>query len=260
MIFVWAFTLNADLTSWYHFHFRGRLETVEGTVLRSKKTSFSTGGSEHSDGTPIYANHYSFVGPGEVEYEGVSYRTSRELKKGRKVTVEYPPGEPQVSRIKGMWRRPVGPFGLMPVIFPFVGLCLTTVGLRKGISGNRLLTIGRQTTGRLKSKIRTGTKIDDRNVFKLTFEFTTPDGTGHEAIGKTHKPKQLEDEAEEPLLYDPIRPSYAVMLDALPGTPRIDENGNIRAGSARAALLCLAIPAATILGHATYIYVKFLAN
>jgi len=258
MIFVWAFTLNSDLTSWYHF--RGPLETVEATVLNSQRTAFSVGGSEHRKGTPIYANHYWFVGPDVVEYKGVSYRKGGQLEKGQKVTVEYPPGQPQKSRIKGMRTSPVGLFGLIPIIFPVVGLCLVAVGLRRGIRGNRLLAIGRQTTGKLKSKARTGTKINNRSVFKLTFEFAAGDGTIHEAVAKSHKPELLEDEAEEPLLYDPLRPAYAVMLDALPGSPRIDANGDIRAGSAGAALLCLAVPAVTILGHAGYIYVRFLTK
>lgn len=258
MIFVWAFTLNSDLTSWYHF--RGPLETAEATVHDSKQTTFSVGGSKRRSGTPIYANHYWFVGPGEVEYEGVSYRKGRQLGQGQKVTVEYPPGQPQRSRIKGMRTSPVGLFGLMPIIFPVVGLCLMAVGLRKGIRGNRLLAIGRQTSGKLKSKVSTGTRVNNRSVFKLTFEFTASDGTVHEAVAKSHKPELLEDEAEEPLLYDPFRPAYAVMLDALPGSPRTDADGNIRAGSPGAVLLCLAIPAVTVLGHAGYIYVKFLAN
>jgi hypothetical protein len=219
MIFVWAFTLNSDLTSWYHF--RGPLETVEATVHDSKQTAFSVGGSKRRRGTPIYANHYWFVGPGEVEYEGVSYRKGRQLEQGQKVTVEYPPGQPQRSRIKGMRTSPVGLFGLMPIIFPVVGLCLMIVGLGRGITGNRLLAIGQQTTGKLKSKVTTATKINSQ---------------------------------------DPSRPSNAVMLDALPGSPRIDESGNIKAGSTAAALLCLALPTVTVLGHSGYIYVKFLSN
>jgi hypothetical protein len=35
------------------------------------------------------------------------------------------------------------------------------------------------------------------------------------------------DEALEPLLYDPSRPSHAVMLDALPGRPTIDASGQL---------------------------------
>ena len=133
-------------------------------------------------------------------------------------------------------------------------------GLRKGLTASRLLTIGEQAKGRLKSKVATSTQINRKPVYKLTFEFTTPDGRTHKAIGKTHKPELLEDEAEEPLLFDPIRPSYAVMLDALPGSPRIDESGNVKAGSAAAALLWLALPTVTVLGHSGYIYVKYLSN
>ncbi len=258
MIFVWAFTMNADLTSWRRF--RGPLETAEGTVIRSEKTSFSVGGSEHSKGTPIYATHYSFVGPGGIEYSGVSYAKGNKLPTGRKVTVEYPQSKPDTSRIRGMRTSPMGLFGLFPIIFPVLGLCFMTMGVRKGIKGNRLLTIGRQGTGRLKSKVATSTKINKRPVYKLTFEFTTPDGSKHEAIGKTHMPEKLEDEAQEPLLYDPLRPANAVMLDALPGSPRIDNNGNITAGSTGAALLSLVLPTAAILGHAGYIYVRFLSK
>lgn len=258
MIFVWAFTLNADLTGWYQF--RGRLETAKGTVLHSEATSFSVGGSEHRKGTPVYANHYSFLGSDRIEYEGVSYQKGRGLQKDQTVEVEYPQGKPETSRIRGMRSSPMGLWGLMPVIFPLFGICFIIVGLRKGVRANRLLTIGQQAAGRLESKVATSTRINNRLVYKLTFEFTTPDGNTHEAIGKTHMPEKLEDEAEEPLLYDPLRPSYAVMLDALPGSPRIDEYGNIRAGSAGAALLCLVLPVVTVLGHAGYIYVKFLAN
>ncbi len=258
LIFVWVFTLNSDLTSWYRF--RGPLETADGTVLHSKKTSFSVGGSDDSDGTPVYSIRYSFTGPGTEEYQNVSYVPGRELEEGRKVVVEYPKGDPETSRIRGMRSSPMGLFGLMPVIFPLLGVWFMITGLRKGVRANRLLTIGEQATGRLKSKVATGTRINDRTVYKLTFEFTTPDGTTHEAVGKTHTPEKLEDEAEEPLLYDPLRPSYAVMLDALPGSPRIDEYGNIRAGSAIASLLYLVVPAATVVGHGGYVYVKFLSN
>jgi hypothetical protein len=69
----------------------------------------------------------------------------------------------------------------------------------------------------------------------------------------------LEDEPEEPLLYDPLLPSYAVMLDDLPGSPRIDDAGNIKCKSPAAAILLLIIPLATLLGHGTYLYLRFVS-
>jgi len=255
LIFVWAFTLNADLTSWYRF--RGRLENAQGKVLYSEKTGFSVGGSKRRKGTPVYANHYSFAGPDGVEYKGVSYRPRRQLKEGQKVTVEYPQGKPQISRIKGMRRKPLGLFGLIPLIFPLIGLLLIVAGIKKGIKANRLLALGEQTTGQLKTKEKTKTEVNKKPVYKLTFEFKTPEGMTYQAMAKTHETAKLEDQPEEPLLYDPMRPSYAVMLDDLPGGPRIQENGNIQVGSAVKTIIVLIIPLATIIGHGIYIYLKF---
>jgi hypothetical protein len=257
LVFVWAFTLNADLTSWYRF--RGKIDTAQGKVLYSKKTRYSVGGSKHSRGTPVYAIHYAFTGPDGIEHKGISFKTGKQLSQGKTVTIEYPQGNPQTSRIKGMRRKPVGLFGLLPVLFPLIGLLFITIGIRKGIKANRLLALGEQTTGRLKSKEKTNTKVNNKPVYKLTFEFDTPEGMTCEAIAKTHNTAKLEDQAQEPLLYDPMRPSYAVMLDDLPGNPRIMENGSINAGPTLKTIKTLFIPLATIIGHGIYIVLKFLS-
>ncbi|MHC4692645.1 MAG: DUF3592 domain-containing protein [Planctomycetota bacterium] len=257
LIFVWAFTLNADLTGWYLF--RGQLDTTEGKTIDCTKTLFNEGGSKHSKGTPVYAIRYAFTAADGTEYIGLSYVTGKQFKQGQAVTVEYPQGKPQTSRIKGMRQKPVGLFGIFPAVFPMIGLLFIIGGMRKGIKANRLLTLGEQTTGKLKSKERTNTKVNKKIVYKLTFEFNTLEGMTYEVLVKTHETGKLEDQEEEPLLYNPMRPSYAVMLDDLPGNPRINENGNIQAGSAAGTIMLLIIPLATIIGHGIYIYLKFLS-
>jgi hypothetical protein len=91
LIFVWAFTVNADLTSWYRF--RGQLDTAQGKVLYCKESRFSQGESERRLKS-IYAIHYSYVGPNGTEYKGVSYITDKQFERGRKVTIEHPKGKP----------------------------------------------------------------------------------------------------------------------------------------------------------------------
>jgi len=178
---------------------------------------------------------------------------------GEKVTVEYPQGKPQISRIKDMQRRPVGLSGVVPIVFPLLGLCLIIAGIRKAIKACRLLAIGEQATGRLKSKVKTSMTVGGgrhgrggKPVYKLTFEFTTPQGHKYHVLAKTHEVEKFEDEAEEPLLYDPMCPSYGVMLDDLPGGPRIAENGNIRVRSPVNTIKSLIIPLATVVGHGIY--------
>jgi hypothetical protein len=51
---------------------------------------------------------------------------------------------------------------------------------------------------------------------------------------------------QKPLLYDPMNPSYAVMLDSLPGDPHIDEEGRIRVKYPFAAIAGLIIPGIVI--------------
>ncbi|MHC4284259.1 MAG: DUF3592 domain-containing protein, partial [Planctomycetota bacterium] len=197
LVFVWAFTLNADLTSWYRF--RAPLDTTQGEAIDCKKTLFSEGGSKHRKGTPVYAIHYAFTTADGTEYKGLSYITGKQFEQGQKVTVEYPQGKPQTSRIKGMRQKPVGFFGIFPVVFPMIGLLFIIRGIKKGIKANRLLALGEQTTGRLKSKERTKTKVDKKPVYKLTFEFNTPEGMAYEVVAKTHETGKLEDQTEEPL-------------------------------------------------------------
>jgi hypothetical protein len=257
LVFVWIFTVNVDLTSWYLF--RGQLDTTQGKVLYCEKTKFSSGGSKNSRGTPVYAIHYAFTGPDGAEYKGLSFNTGRQFDEGQTVTIEHLQDKPHISRIKGMRRKPMGFFGLSAVALPMIGLFFITAGIKKGLKANRLLALGEQTTGRLKSKEKTNTKVNNKPVYKLTFEFDTPEGMTYEAAAKTHDTAKLEDQAKEPLLYDTMRPSYAVMLDDLPGNPRIMENGTIKAGPTANTIKVLVIPLAAIIGHGIYIYLKFLS-
>jgi hypothetical protein len=254
LIFFWAFAGNADLTS--PLYFRGEVETVTGRALHSEETGASEGGSKNRRGTPIYANHYSFVYDG-VEYEGVSYSTGNYFSNGDTVTIEYPKGNPRVSRVQGMRRALFGPWVIFVVIFPAVGLCFILVGLKNGIKANRLLANGKLGLGKLKSKEPTNTRINNQTVYKYTFEFADELGRSCQVVSRTHIGGVLEDEQEERLLYDPYNPSYAVMMDSLPASPAIDGTGNIVDISPMRALLVLIIPGISIIGHGAYAYWKF---
>jgi hypothetical protein len=251
LIFVWTFTSRADVTSWYYF--RGPLAETTGTITHIEHSGITEGGSEHSDGPPVHAYHYTFIAEGGIKYDGVSYSTARPTGKGEKVRIEYPVNKPHISRIKGMRRSPTGLFGALPVIFPIAGIFLIIPGARKGRRAIRLLKIGEQTTGRLKSKVKTNTEINDCPVYKLTFEFETRHGQTSQATAKTHLVENLEDDHDEPLLYDPVEPSNAVMLDNLPALPLINSDGQIRVRSGVSALYCLLVPGAAVIGHIGYL-------
>lgn len=248
MIFVWAFVGNADLTSFIHF--RGELATTYGQVTEGEDTGASV------DDTPVYANHYTFTLDGQ-QYEGVSYATGQQLRKGERCTIEYPPGNPARSRIAGMRTAMFTPVVLFIVVFPLVGLCFIAAGLKNGFKAVRLLRDGLVSYGKLVGKTPTATKINNETVYKLAFEFSPGDGETYTAFAKSHQPAKLEDEEQEPLLYDPFDPSYAALLDSLPGEPRIDQFGAITSSKPGGALTVLLIPMLTAIGNGLYIMWRY---
>jgi len=265
MIFVWAFVLEADLTSWYVF--RGDLAEVTGEITRCDETNYSV-----NDQT-VHAIHYKYRAGGE-EHTGVSYATGEARAVGSVVRVEHLPDDPATSRIAGMRRGVVGPACLFVLIFPAVGLAMLLPGLIRGRRGVRLLRDGKLAVGRLIDRQATNTQINERTVHKYAFEFKADDGRLHQVSGKTHLDDILDgddpadlpegiaydagpDDALEPLVYDPVDPKRAAVLDALPGRPRIDANGNIRVGGLAATLLRLVVPGLTLVGHGWYIVHRF---
>lgn len=245
LIFVWIFTLPADLTGWLVF--RGDLETARGVITASTETKMSV------NERPVYRYDYRFSHDG-VDYTGSSYRTGGGMKDNRDVTVEFPAGSPHHSRIQGMRRGIIGLFGLMPVLFPAIGLCFMAGGIRKGLKGIRLLTHGEMAGGQLVDKQATNTQVNKQTVYKLTYMFTAADGQLYEAYAKDHETDKLEDEATEPLLYDPMNPSDAVLLDNLPGCPRVDDMGQVAMKGT--ALRVLALPLITVIGHGAYWWLR----
>jgi len=89
--------------------------------------------------------------------------------------------------------------------------------------------------------------VEKKKRFLLHFEFQTEEGkTGRHCV-KTHDPKRLEDESLEPLLYDPANPSFAMALDELPGTARLDADGNVSVKDPALGALSAFLPGLTIL-------------
>jgi hypothetical protein len=132
------------------------------------------------------------------------------------------------------------------LIFFFVGPAMVAFDMRRSTSAARLLSHGVPATGRLMSKKATSMSIDEKPVLELEFAFTARDGTERIARALTHRPAPLLDEENEPLLYDPDNIHAAVVLDELPGNPRISDDGAMRTSSIRAALLVLVLPVMSV--------------
>ena len=244
-IFFWAFVMNAD----YAFlTFRGEVARAPGRVTSVEKTSAS------ENRQLIHANYYEYSVAGTL-LRGVSYSTGRAVDNGDRVTVEYTAAHPERSRIAGMRQKMFGAGVTFVVIFPFIGLLLALFAMAYGARRARLLRDGIFGTGTLKSKRATNSRVNNRMVFELTFEFVARDGRTHQAKARTSMPERLEDERQEPLLYDPDKPEDAVLLDESSSRPSFNEQGELRGRPAKALISSL-LPAIVIAGNALALLAK----
>ncbi|MBI5882667.1 MAG: DUF3592 domain-containing protein [Elusimicrobia bacterium] len=235
MVFFWVFSVPETAVSL--FRFAGELESTPGTVTACRATAMS------EDDITVFAVKYSFEtqGPG---CRGTSYATGSCPVPGTAVTVEFPAGSPEHSRVQGLRSAPFGPLVLIVFLFPAVGLGFILAGLRSGILSGRLLSRGLPTQGSLVSKLPTSTKINDRTVYAMTFAFRDSFGVERSVTTRTHEPEVLEDESRENILYDPADPSRAVTVDSLPGRVRVGSSGSLEPAQPGRTLLVLAGPLA----------------
>ena len=228
--FFWMFAGNADLS---FVTFRGSTATAIATVTHVDDTAAS---ESHQR---IYANHYSFFADGRP-FEGVSYSTGNSLAPLSKATVEYLDSNPGRSRLEGMRRGMFSPVVLFVLIFPLIGLAIVYFSLKYGMKSNRLFTYGIPAYGKLRDKRPTNTRVNNRPVWELVFDYRAQNGQTYEASTRTSMIERLTDDREEPLLYDPDAPSEAVFLDEMGSTPRLDDSGALRGSGG--AIFALILP------------------
>ena len=153
MIFVWLFTAQSDIASLWKF--AGETETADGFVVDTENTGHSVGGSEHREGSPIIRIRYRFVDHADVEHRAATYATDWSPAADTNVLVEYPAGRPDISRIQGTRRAPLDLVGLLPLLFPAIGVTNIVVAFARGRSASSLFRTGRLAAGHLVEKRRT---------------------------------------------------------------------------------------------------------
>ncbi len=248
MFFALGFRLPQTVASWYWF--QSPPQVTRGVVTSNRRTAYSENRSR------VFETAFSYTAEDGAVRQGRSFATGTSRRRGEVVAIEYPAGHPEHARIQGMREAPFSPVVAVILIFPVVGLALIAGAFFAGLKGARLLANGKLAFGVLKSKHSTGSRVNGRMVYKLTFEFTSEDGQLCQVVSRTHRPEILEDEAKEPLLYDPLRPTYAAMLDTLPGSPQFDVTGEILPVGDLLFFARLLLPALVVGGLSYYAYLS----
>lgn len=135
------------------------------------------------------------------------------LEIGDSINVQYHPENPYLSRIEGMRTSKYGAGALSIWILILLGILLILTGYisaRKKIS---MLQYGRPAWGKLIIKKNTGVSINEKPVYKLTYEFETEEKVKAKGWIKTHNTYMVTDEAYERLLYFPSKARNILLLD-----------------------------------------------
>jgi hypothetical protein len=244
MIFLVVLGLRSEAVT--YLQFRGPSTIVQGEVLRVEQTSSSESDKE------IIAVHYRYDIDGS-SLTGTSYTMDPPSKPGTTVPVEVLNRDPWQSRIKGLRVRPFGVGGAVTGLFPLIGLVVVAVWGVQGVRVCRLLRHGRVARAKIILRESTRMHVNDEPVVKFTFEFSirasnnlfgyreSPEGELRTVrfSHRTHETLPLEDEAEEPILYDPNRPQNACPIDALPSRIVVDDEGRLHPGGGAVRVLVL---------------------
>lgn len=246
MIFVLIFGLQTDLSFIY---FTGKLEQQNAFLIHVEPTNMST------NNQVINVYYFRYRGLNGEPLQAVSYST--ELKEdSASVKIEYPAGKPHLARIVGMRRAQLPPIALVVLIFPLVGLVFMSIAMRKGWKSIRLLKNGVLTRGKLIAKKTTNIRVNNQPMFEYHFEFKDELGQTHVVKEKAVDNPELEDEAQEALLYDPIQPQKGILLDNLPGGSVFGENGNIEPAPLIAVSLVMFLPLLNIIVYGSILLSK----
>ena len=250
MLFVWMFGGTAYLHDLAFFS--GDLQTATGQITDVRQTRLEINDSR------VYEYLYVFEAEGR-RYSGTSDGYSARYREADAATIEYAGDDPGHSRIAGMSLGLGGwPF-LFTLIFPLVGAGFIITGLRKGLKGIRLLKSGSRTDGRFVRREATSTRINNRTVYSYLFEFEDHNDRTWQVSGRSHLHDRFsgdsgagrKPEVFEPLVYNPDDPGDALLLDDLPGSPRIHSDGRvILTGSANLAIM---LPAAVLIGNLLWV-------
>jgi hypothetical protein len=223
-------------------------EEAPGWVDAGEATRFYSA-DEEGDGA-ISRYDYSFRLPDGTRDLGTSYGEGRRLPQpaeaplpGRasppiRVTVEYNPEDPGLSRIQGMRTSPYPSEALFVLLLPTAGLAVALAGLVVGRRRGRLLRDGHAVaatitgceTGGEDSKPVSpaaykkqvwgfprwfGRKSAPSSRVSCAFEFRLPDGKVVQAKGPGRLVERRGAEPPQAALYDLRRPTRALLLSSL---------------------------------------------
>ncbi|MBI4871950.1 MAG: DUF3592 domain-containing protein [Candidatus Riflebacteria bacterium] len=254
LVFVSIFAVQAD--GWSLWLAGAETDLVDGTVTAANGTGWREGG-KGKRAVPVKRFAFEFADSTGTRRSGISFAARLDVRPGQPVKVEVPRERPERACIAGMRRAVLPSAALLVLLAPLVAAGLTLAGLRGGRRACRLLAFGHATTCVLVEKAPTRSRINNRPVLRLIFEFDARDGRRRRVAALTHRPELLESEGRGLVFYDPWAADNAVVLQGLPGHPQWAADRSFRLGSPAHPWQVAILPVLNLLGYGTLaLYLK----
>jgi hypothetical protein len=206
--------------------FAGPVQRVAGKVGRVDDTSLRINKND------VVAVHFE-VQTGDRTRAGRSYAITYRRggnnvpEVGSEVQVEIARTPAAPMRIVGLDTHMLPAAAQLVVLLPIAGAVLVLCGVWRNARRLRLLVHGEVATAMLVASEPTNTTINGRRVQAMTFRFLDGQGRTRTTIVRTHRPEAVTDDEAETVVYDPGT-GAAVLLDALPGKPQRETNGELQ--------------------------------
>lgn len=220
--------------------------------------------------TSVYQYDYTFTLADAQVMPGRSYATGH-IADEKNPTVEYVLDDPQINRLRGTRTRPFTP-GVVLVTIAFLAVFTVPpiIAVRQTLRKVRLLRDGEVAEATITSITAPGGKEVSGQAFRkqwaslrnlpfvqgrcsnasIAFEFSLPDGDVVQATDMVTLTDRIVDEPAEPILYDPLNPKRAFLLDGLPAGIRLTDDGEWQSDLKTGSLIRFALlPVAAAAGY-----------
>lgn len=219
---------------------RGRIEAHDGTFITL-------------NGAPVQRVSFAFEVDDRV-WHGVSFTTSVPSKKT--VTIEYAAADPSFARIRGMRTKALPAWVALTLVFPAIGVALVAAGFWLGTKRLHYLRDGQMAWGTLAGVEATEGTVNDRKIHRLAFAYVDHRQTARVARLESHREELRDPEIARRVLYLPDVED-AVVVEVLPGPPRVGDAGQFVSLPGYEVLRVLALPTAALLaiGGGSFLWV-----
>ncbi|MFC2080607.1 DUF3592 domain-containing protein [Bacteroidota bacterium] len=166
---------------------------------------------------PLNEYHYRYDFAEGSAYSGVFLEYAGTYRTGQEIQVEYLKKSPEISRIQGKDRRNYDQIMFLSGVGGLlVGFFFLYPSCRKTRRERKIIMSGLPAKGKLILAEPTSLNVNEQTVYNLTYEYLTLKNIPQKVSVRSHMIRNLSEEHYENLIYDPSKPSRAVIVDTLP--------------------------------------------